>query len=129
TQFLPMLSLPDDLKDAVREKGLKGAHALILATLSVKVLKTDEKTAKKERIKATQTVLSQDLTVAKTRELIAEVKAKYASNKITESKKITSLIKTIDVVVTGEEIKAASPEQLAELRQKLTFALEALDKA
>ncbi len=124
-----MLSLPDDLKEAVREKGLKGAHALILATLSAKVLKTNEKAAAKERIKATQTVLSQDLTVAKTRELIAEIKAKYAPNNVTESKKITSLIKTIDVVLTGEELKSASPEQLAELRQKLTTALEALDKA
>ena len=129
TQFLPMLSLPDDLKEAVREKGLKGAHALILATLSAKVLKTNEKAAAKERIKATQTVLSHDLTVAKTRELVAEIKAKYAPNNVSESKKITSLIKTIEAIVMGEEIKSASPEQLAELRQKLSSALEALDKA
>lgn len=126
TQFLPMLSLPDDLKEAVREKGLKGAHALILTTLSAKTLKTNEKTAIKERGKATQTVLLQDLTVAKTRELVAEIKAKYAPTTATDSKKITSLIKTIDAVISGEELKAASPEQLTELKQKLTDALEIL---
>jgi ParB family chromosome partitioning protein len=47
TQLLPMLSLPDDLKEAVREKGLKGAHALILATLSAKMLKTSERQHKR----------------------------------------------------------------------------------
>ena len=126
TQFLPMLSLPDDLKEAVREKGLKGAHALILANVSAKVLKTNEKTAAKERIKAIQTVLSQDLTVAKTRDLIAEIKMKYAPSTPTESKKVTALIKNLNVVIIGEELQVSSPAQLAELRQKLTRALEAL---
>ncbi|MBW4491434.1 MAG: ParB N-terminal domain-containing protein [Trichocoleus desertorum ATA4-8-CV12] len=128
TQLLPMLSLADDLKEAVRKRGLKGAHALILATLSAKVLKTNEKIAAKERIKATQMVLSQDLTVAKTRELVTDIKAKYAPSTAIESKKITSLIKTLGVVIAREELQFASPEQLVELRQKLTEALEVLNK-
>lgn len=126
TQLLPMLSLPNDLKEAVREKGLKGAHALILATLSAKMLKTSEKTATKERLKATQTVLSQDLTVAKTREWVAEIKARYAPSQATESRKIASLIKTLDAVIAQEELKSASPEQLTELRQTLNRVLENL---
>ncbi|HEY9826150.1 MAG TPA: ParB N-terminal domain-containing protein [Stenomitos sp.] len=129
TQLLPMLSLPEDLKEAVQEKGLKGAHALILATLSAKALKSNDKVAKKERVRATQIVLSQDLTVAKTRELVSEIKAKYAPNNITESKKIMSLIKTLDVFATRDELKLASAEQIMELRQKLADALEKLDRA
>lgn len=128
TQLLPMLSLPDDLKKAVREKGLKGSHALILTTLSSKTLRTKEETATKERIKATQTILAQDLTVSETRQLIAEIKARYAPNNTTESKKITSLIKSIDTALIEEELKSASPEQVTELRQKLINALEMLNK-
>jgi ParB family transcriptional regulator, chromosome partitioning protein len=127
TQLLPMLSLPEDLKKAVREKGLKGAHALILATLSAKALQTDEEVTTKERIAATQAVLSENLNVAKTRELLAKVKAKYASNIPVQSKKIKSLIKNLDTVLGKEDLQSASPEQLTELRQKLAKALEILD--
>lgn len=126
TQLLPMLSLPNDLKEAVREKGLKGAHALILATLSAKVLKTSESKAAKERINATQTVLLEDLTVAKTRELIAKIKAKFLVTPSHTSRKVASLLKTLDVVIAGEDLQMASTEQLNELRQKLTKALEAI---
>jgi ParB family chromosome partitioning protein len=129
TQLLPMLSLPDDLMEAVRQKGLKGAHALILATLSAKALKTSDKIATKERMAATQTVLSQDLNVAKTRELIAGIKAKYAPSIPVQSKRITSLLKNLDFIVKQGEIQVASPEQLTKLRQKLTELLESLDKA
>lgn len=128
TQLLPMLSLPEDLKVAVREKGLKGAHALILATLSAKALKSNEETAAKERIKATQTVLLQDLTVAKTRELVAKIKAKFNPTPAPASRKVASLLKTLDVVIAGQDLQLASAEQLTELRQKLTAALEAIGK-
>jgi ParB family transcriptional regulator, chromosome partitioning protein len=127
TQLLPMLSLPEDLKKAVREKGLKGAHALILATLSAKALQTDEEVTTKERIAATQAVLSENLNVAKTRELLSKIKAKYASNIPVQSKKIKSLIKNLDTVLGKEDFQSASPEQLTELRQKLAKALEILD--
>ncbi|MBD2416057.1 hypothetical protein FACHB389_36920 [Nostoc calcicola FACHB-389] len=53
SNLLPMLSLPEDLKKAIRHQELKGAHALALATLSSKILKISEQEAAIERIKAT----------------------------------------------------------------------------
>jgi len=128
TQLLPMLSLPNDLKEAIRQKGLKGAHALVLATLSPKTLERSEKVAAKERVAATETVLTNTLSVAKTRELIAEIKARYTTVPRTESKRVTLLIKRIDTLVEQDELKSASPEQLTELRQKLAEVLETLEK-
>jgi len=75
--LMPILSLPSDLKQAIRKHKLKGAHALALAVISSKTLQTSEKTATKERIQATEKVVQEDLTVAKTRELVSQVKAKY----------------------------------------------------
>jgi len=128
TQLLPMLSLPNDLKEAMRQKGLKGAHALVLATLSPKTLERSEKVAAKERLAATETVLKNALNVAKTRELVAQIRAKYTTVSQTESKKVALLIKRIDILVEEEELKSASPEQVTELRQKLAGVLETLKK-
>jgi ParB family chromosome partitioning protein len=75
--LLPMLSLPADLKTAIRQQGLKGAHALALSTLSAKSLNADEAQATKERQKITQQVLERGLTVPETRKLIAEVKQRF----------------------------------------------------
>ena len=128
TQLLPMLSLPNDLKEAIRQKGLKGAHALVLATLSPKTLERSEKVAAKERGAATETVLISALNVTKTRELVAEIKAKYTTVRQSESKRMTLLIKRIDKLMKPEELKSASPEQLTELRQKLAGALKTLEE-
>jgi len=76
--LLPMLSLPPDLKIAVRLKGLKAAHALALFALSAKTLNLSEQEAEKERIAATTTVLEQDLTVSDTRKLVAEIKLRFS---------------------------------------------------
>ena len=128
TQLLPMLSLPDDLKEAIRQKGLRGAHALVLATLSSKTLERSEKVAAKERVAATETVLTNALNVAKTRELVAKVRAKYTTIHRAESKRVTLLIKKIDTLVEQDEFKSASPEQLTQLQQKLAGVLEILKK-
>lgn len=128
TQLLPMLSLPDDLKEVVRQKGLKGAHALILSTISAKTLESTEKVATKERISATQKVLLNELNVAKTRELVAEVKAKYLQIAPVESKTVRSVMKGIDSLLSQDELKLLSPSQVVELRQKLSEMLRKLDE-
>jgi ParB family chromosome partitioning protein len=126
TQLLPLLSLPNDLKVAVRQQGLKGSHALMLATLSAKALKTEEQKAASERMAATQTVLSEELNVAQTRELIGQIKLKYAPNTPVESKKMASFLKNLDKLIGQAEFRSASPQQLTQMRQKLTALLESL---
>ncbi len=73
-----MLSLPSDLKTAIRQQGLKGVHALALSSLSAKTLNLSEQQVTKERIAATEQVLDQDLTVPETRKLIAQIKTKFS---------------------------------------------------
>ena len=84
--LLPMLSLPCDLKTAIRQQGLKGAHALALAALSAKTLNLSEQQATSERIIATQQVLERDLTVADTRKLVAQIKMRFSSSEAESQK-------------------------------------------
>lgn len=86
--LLPMLSLPSDLKTAIRQQGLKGAHALALSALSAKTLNLADKEATKERIVATGQVLEQDLTVPETRRLVAKIKTKFSENTEPDSKSL-----------------------------------------
>ncbi|WP_449415999.1 ParB/RepB/Spo0J family partition protein [Phormidium nigroviride] len=120
--LMPMLSMPKDLKAAIREQGLKGAHALALTVLSAKTLKTSERQATKERIEATNQVVENDLSVAKTRELIAQIKAKYLksdeSKESTESKQVTALLRDVEKL-SPTVMASANSEQLVQLRQAL----------
>ncbi|MBD2303833.1 ParB/RepB/Spo0J family partition protein [Nostoc sp. FACHB-87] len=115
SNLLPMLFLPDDLKKAIRYNGLKGAHALALATLSAKALDISEEKAQKERTKITEKVLAENLTVPETRELIKQVKAKYLTTTKSESKEVKSIIQKISNLSETSLIQA-STEQLQELK-------------
>lgn len=125
--LMPMLSLPKDLKAAIREQELKGAHALALTVLSAKTLKTSERQATKERIEATNQVIEQDLTVPKTRELVAKIKAKYVKPEISESKEVTTVVRGVEKL-SKSVIVSTSPEQLTELRQILQQKLLEIDE-
>jgi ParB family chromosome partitioning protein len=124
--LLSILALPTDLKQAIREQGLKGAHALALASLSAKTLKIAERQATKERLAATQKVIEQDLTVAKTRELVAQIKAKYLNPKPAESREIMVAAKGLEKL-SPEVMKATNQEQLVELQQMLQQKLAEIE--
>lgn len=129
--LMPMLSMPKDLKAAIREQGLKGAHALALTVLSAKTLKTSERQATKERIEATNQVIEQDLTVAKTRELVGQIKAKYLksdkSKESKESKQVTALLTDVEKL-SPTAIASANPDQLIQLRQALQQKLSYINE-
>ena len=125
--LIPMLSLPKDLKAAIRELGLKGAHALALTVLSAKTLKTSERQATKERIEATNQVIELDLTVAKTRELVGQIKAKYLKSVTSESKEVTALVRGVKKL-SKVVMVSTSAEQLRELRQVLQQKLSEIDE-
>lgn len=126
SNLLPMLSLPDDLKKAIRHKGLKGAHALALSTLSAKALDTSEENALKERTKITEKVLAENLTVPETRELIRQTKAKYLTQTSSESKEVKSIIQKISSLSETSLINA-STEQLQELKTLLQKKLAEIE--
>ncbi|OCQ90998.1 chromosome partitioning protein ParB [Oscillatoriales cyanobacterium USR001] len=127
--LMPMLSMPKDLKAAIRS-GLKGAHALALMVLSAKTLKISERQATKVRIEATNQVIEQDLSVAKTRELIGQIKAKYLksgeSKESKASKQVTAVVRGIEKL-SPTVMASANPEQLVQLRQSLQQKLSLID--
>jgi ParB family chromosome partitioning protein len=128
SNLLPMLSLPEDLKKAIREQGLKGAHALALATLSAKTLKISEQEAAIERITATDKVLKESLTVPQTRDLIKGIKAKYLTSEASESKEIKAVMQKISSGLSEATLANASREQLQSLQEILAQKLDEIGK-
>ena len=123
--LLPMLSLPPDLKTAIRQQGLKGAHALALAALSAKTLNLSEHQATSERIAATQQVLEHELTVADTRKLVVQIKTSFSSSE-TESQK-SSLATRMQLAARQlKKAKAWSDPQKRSRVEVLLTELEAL---
>ena len=125
--LMPMLSLPEDLKNATRQKGLKAAHALALSIISAKTLNITEKKAASERINLTQKVISENLTVAETREIIKNIKAKYLKPKKSDNKEVKAAIDKISKL-SPLSFKGASSEQLEELKALLNKQLREIDK-
>lgn len=125
--LIPMLTLPQDLKNAIRQKGLKGAHALALVTLSAKMLGIPDKDAKKERVKATDEVLKKNLTVPETRELIKQIKSKYVTQEKSESKEVKAIFGKINTL-NDTMLSSASSEQLGQLKELLQQKLALIDK-
>jgi ParB family chromosome partitioning protein len=123
-----MLSLPEDLKKSIRKKGLKGAHALALATLSSKTLKISEQDAATERIKATEKVLKENLNVPETRDLIKGIKARYLTSEQSESKEVKAVIQKISVGLSESSLANASREQLQVLQEILIQKLDEISQ-
>lgn len=71
TNIFPMLALPNDLKQAIREQGLGGIHALSLARLSAKTLGISEAAARKLRTRILKQILQEKLSVAQSRQIVS----------------------------------------------------------
>jgi ParB family transcriptional regulator, chromosome partitioning protein len=134
--LMPMLFLPQDLKDAIRNQGLKGAHALACSILTSSVLGVEEEVATKERVKVTSEVLSKNLTVPETRELIKQIKDKYVINSNSESpyvkaaifsKRVADAIAKINTL-TSSTLSGASGEQLEQLKEVLKQKLAEVEE-
>lgn len=127
SNLLPMLSLPIDLKDAIRQHGLKGAHALALSRLSAKALDITEKKATLERTKLTQKVVFENLTVAETKQEIKKIKAKYLKSDNVVSKDIKNFVGKINKL-SVDSLKVAPKSQLQELRELLEQKINQIDE-
>lgn len=124
--LMPMLSLPSDLKESIRKRGLRGAHALALAILSAKTLKISENQAAKERVKATQQVIEEALTVSKTRELVTQIKSKYLKPETSSSREVTAVARSVERL--GKSVLAnTDTEQLVALKTLLQQKLAEIE--
>ncbi len=125
--LLSMLTLPLDLKEAIRTQGLKAAHALALAVLTAKTLKISDRDANRERMGATQKVISDEMTVAQTRELVNKLKAKYLKTDNPQDKQIEQVTKSLEKL-SIEMLESATPEQLTELKKLLEQQLKQVNQ-
>ena len=70
SNVFPLLNLPADLQNTIRETGLEGSKVLELKRLSPKFLGVDQKTAEKIRSQITQKVLQDKLSLSQIKKLV-----------------------------------------------------------
>ena len=123
--IFPMLSLAEDLKAAIRSKGLKGVHAMALQKLSAKNLGATEEEAELIRLNTTQKVIAEKLSASATRKLVASVIASQVQPSSTSETKIKPVSQEARRLqkLSLESLKKTDRTQLIEfqevLRQKL----------
>ena len=130
--IFPMLSLAEDIKTAIRSKGLKGVHAMALQKLSAKNLGLTEEEAESIRLNTTQKVIAEKLSASATRKLVASVIASQVQPSSTSETKIKPVSQEARRLqkLSLESLKKTERTQLIEfqevLRQKLAEIEEVL---
>lgn len=124
--LLPMLSLPNDLKVAIRQQGLKGAHALAISALSAKALSISEEQAADERAIVTEKVLGKDLSVPETRKLVAEIKAKSEFAINSKPREILLADRMLIVTKQLKKVKVLSEPKKQKKLERLLAEMEVL---
>ena len=130
--IFPMLSLAEDIKTAIRSKGLKGVHAMALQKLSAKNLGLTEEEAESIRLNTTQKVTAEKLSASATRKLVASVIASQVQPSSTSETKIKPVSQEARRLqkLSLESLKKTERTQLIEfqevLRQKLAEIEEVL---
>lgn len=124
--LIPMLSLVDDLKDAIRNHGLKGVHAIALQKLSAKNLNLSQTKAKRLREDLTKKVVQENLSVLQTRKLVNEAIAKYSpspESAVDANKQLGKIKQSVDLI-SSDLLRSADPTSLRDvydlLKQKMT---------
>jgi ParB family chromosome partitioning protein len=124
--LIPMLNLVDDLKDAIRNLGLKGVHAITLQKLSAKNLNLSQAKAKRLREDLTKKVVQENLSVLQTRKLVNEAIAKYSpspESAVDANKQLGKIKQSVDLI-SSDLLRSADPTSLRDvydlLKQKMT---------
>ncbi|MBD2175298.1 ParB/RepB/Spo0J family partition protein [Pseudanabaena sp. FACHB-1998] len=123
--LLPMLTLADDLKKAIRNFGLKGVHAIALQKLSAKKLNLTQAKAKKLREDLTQKVVQENLSVLQTRKLVNAAIAKHNPKQelTAQTHKQLDQIKQSVNLISTDLVQSSDPQSLKDiydlLKQKI----------
>lgn len=83
--IFPVLSYPEDLKDAIRSVGLEDGKVRELAKLNSERLKINQQKAKQIRTQATKQVIDKNLSVRDTRSLVSQTISHYNSGQTINS--------------------------------------------
>lgn len=128
TNIFPVLSYPDDLKEAIRSAGLEDGKVRELAKLHSERLGFDKKKTQKIRVEATQEVVSRNLSVRDTRTLVNQIinqhspqQASKASNYVT---KLNQSLEKFPVSKTDRESLMVLHKSLRSLLSKVEEKLD-----
>ncbi len=79
--YFPMLKMAEDIKEAIRHRGLKDAQARIINKIKAQKLNISEPKARKLRLKLTNEVIEQQLSLTQTHQKFQEIIAQFQPTK------------------------------------------------
>ena len=124
---LAMISLPQDLKQAVRQRNLPCHQAKDLGKLTAKKLNKDESDVVEIRAKAIEHVLSHALSVRDTRKLVTEILEQHEREKPKSSGKTIEDYQEVKQSLSKLAVKHLKKTQLRSLRKVIEKKLKEID--
>lgn len=119
----PLLNLPDDLKQAIREAGIESSKVRELNKLSAESLGVDDDRAAEVRSQMIQKVVEEKLSLSQIKNLVKDTLTQQASAIEPASHQIAKTVKRIETI-SVDGLEAA---QLKEVRQALQKKLKEID--
>lgn len=123
---LPMLSLPSDLKESIRNLGLPCHHALAISKLSSTHLQVSESLAIQKRKELVEEVLEKSLSLKATRNIIKQILAGAGQGKSSAKNQI--LLTKLNSVLNELSLSGLEPKELTNLQKVLQSKMDELEK-
>jgi ParB family transcriptional regulator, chromosome partitioning protein len=118
----PLLNLPDDLKQAIRQTGIESSKARELNKLSDKSLGVDHDRAVKIRSQIIQKIVEEKLSLSQIKSLVKDTLNQKTSSEPT-NQQIAKTVKRIETI----SVNGLEATQLREVRQALQKKLKEID--
>lgn len=125
---LSMLDLEADMKQAVRTKDLSCNHALAINRLNGKRLPLDDREISKLRLETVELVLTEKLSVAKTRERVKEIIISYVPEEAPTNDENKEYYRSATASLKSLSILDLSANKRKSLRRLLEFKLQKLEQ-
>ncbi|NJN85851.1 MAG: ParB N-terminal domain-containing protein [Leptolyngbyaceae cyanobacterium SL_7_1] len=124
SNIFPLLNLPADLQNLIRQTGLEGSKVLELKRLSPKFLGADQQTSEKIREQVTQKVLEDKLSLSHIRKLVNQtIQAQNPPQSPSKDRKASTTLQLIQSI----QPTTIDKNHLAELRKALYAKLQEID--
>lgn len=125
TNDLPMLNLPVDLKQAIRQQELPCHQAKAIALISADKLNITQEEAQKLRAEAILVVIDRNLSLKKTRELVEQILAENGAGSKEKSKAVK--VSEVDKMLKKVKIANLTAKELNKLRESLIAKLNEIE--
>ncbi len=124
---LAMISLTEDLKQAVRKKSLPCHQAKSLGKLTAKKLGKEELVAYSIRTQAVERVLKESLSVRDTRKLVTEILEEQGTKKTKSKEKSTERYLQVKQDLSKLSVRQLKPSHLKSLKKAMEKKLSEID--